>query len=124
MEKIIKFDKVWGSEEWIVNRNYCGKILNLKKGHRCSIHYHKNKDETFYLLDGKVLLELDGKTIVMNKGDAQLIEPNQKHRFTGLKNSRLIEFSTHHEEEDSYRDAPSEKIKKEEFSKILEKFVK
>ena len=123
-EKIKKVEKIWGSEEWIVNRDYCGKILNLKKAHRCSIHYHKNKDETFYLLDGKVLLELDGKNIVLKKGDVQLIEPNQKHRFTGLVNSKIIEFSTHHEESDSYREKESEKVSKEEFSKILEQLEK
>ncbi len=48
---IKKVNKVWGSEEWIVNNStYCGKILNIKKGYRSSIHYHKNKHETFYLL--------------------------------------------------------------------------
>ena len=53
--------KVWGSEEWIVNRAYCGKKLILNKGFRCSMHYHKNKDETFYILKGKVLMEIDNK---------------------------------------------------------------
>ena len=58
MSEIKKVDKVWGSEEWIVNNDkYCGKILNLKKGFRGSVHHHKNKNETFYLLEGRVLLE-------------------------------------------------------------------
>lgn len=26
-------DKVWGDEQWIVNKEYCGKILRLKKYH-------------------------------------------------------------------------------------------
>ena len=61
--KIVK--KVWGHEEWIINRDYCGKKLILKKGFRCSIHHHKVKDETFYIIKGKVLLEADGKEQVM-----------------------------------------------------------
>jgi len=53
---IKKVKKIWGSEEWLVNNElYCCKILNLKKGYRCSIHYHKDKDETFYVLKGIVL---------------------------------------------------------------------
>lgn len=102
-EKNVK--KVWGSEEWIVNtEEYCGKILNLNKGFRCSMHYHKNKDETFYIIEGKVLLEHDGKMKILKTGDIQRIEPGQKHRFTGLKNSKIIEFSTYHEDSDSYRE--------------------
>ncbi len=46
--------KVWGREEWLVNTDkYCGKFLNVDKGYRSSIHHHRNKDETFYLLEGK-----------------------------------------------------------------------
>jgi len=104
------YDKKWGSEDWIVNRKYCGKIMVLEKGFRCSIHYHKNKDETFYLLEGKMLIELEGEKAVMKPGDVITIEPGQKHRFTGLETCKFIEFSTHHEEEDSYRDTQSGEV--------------
>ncbi|MCH7568675.1 MAG: cupin domain-containing protein [Nanoarchaeota archaeon] len=117
---IKKVNKVWGSEEWIVNNNlYCGKILNLSKGFRCSFHYHKSKHETFYILEGKVLLELEDNKVIMNPGDIQIIEPNQKHRFTGLENSKIIEFSTHHEDSDCYRDTQSESI---DLDKLKEEF--
>tara|TARA_Y100000034_G_C6898257_1_gene414635 strand:+ start:145 stop:1881 length:1737 start_codon:yes stop_codon:yes gene_type:complete len=119
MSDIKKVDKVWGSEEWIVNRDYCGKILNLNKGFRCSIHHHKEKDETFYVLEGQVLLEVDGEKKVLNVGDKYLIEPGQKHRFTGIENSKILEFSTHHEDSDSYRDEPSGKM---EFDHVIDKF--
>lgn len=116
-------NKVWGSEEWIVNTDkYCGKLLKLNKGFRCSMHHHKNKDETFYLLSGKVLLELNDGSIVLNEGESQRILPDEKHRFTGLKDSVIIEFSTHHEDEDSYRDSNSEKISDEEFQEINNKY--
>lgn len=98
--------KVWGSEEWVTNNDkYCGKILNLNQGFRCSIHYHKEKHETFYLLSGRVLMEMgnDLTRRVLQVGDSQVVEPLQKHRFTGLENSRIIEFSTHHDDNDSYR---------------------
>ena len=40
----------------------------------------------------------------------QHIHPGEKHRFTGLENSEIIEFSTHHIEEDSYRDEASGRV--------------
>jgi quercetin dioxygenase-like cupin family protein len=99
-----KVEKVWGKELWIANNNeYCGKILILNKGYRCSIHYHKIKDETFYILIGKVLMEVSGESCVMEPGDAVHLTPGIYHRFTGLDDSQIAEFSTHHEDDDSYR---------------------
>ena len=116
-------EKVWGSEKWIVNtKNYCGKILTLNKRYRCSIHYHKNKDETFYILSGRVLMEINGKQRIMQEGDVQRILPLTRHRFTGLEKSVIIEFSTHHEETDSHRETQSEKIPEKEFIGLLKRF--
>jgi quercetin dioxygenase-like cupin family protein len=55
-------------------------------------------------------MEVDGERKIMKPGEVQLIEPNQKHRFTGLEDSKIIEFSTHHEDEDSYRDEVSGEV--------------
>jgi len=110
MTKYKEVLKVWGKEIWIVNREYCGKKLILNKGFRCSMHYHKNKDETFYITKGRVLMEIDNKKQIMLPGDSILITPNMKHRFTGLEDSEIIEFSTHHEDYDSYRDEESGKV--------------
>jgi mannose-6-phosphate isomerase-like protein (cupin superfamily) len=104
--KIVK--KVWGSEKWIVNNeHYCGKMMILNTGWRCSLHYHKIKHETFYILEGEVLMEYDGQSVIMKPGDAQTIEPGKKHRFTGLKWSVIMEFSTTHDDLDVYRDEES-----------------
>jgi len=96
--------KLWGHEEWIANTDkYCGKRLILKKGYQCSLHYHKKKDETFYIDEGKVRMEINGKTLTMMEGDLCRVKPMQEHRFSGLENSIIYEFSTHHDERDSYR---------------------
>ena len=57
-EKVHREKKEWGEEQWIVNKEYCGKKLILRKNHRCSMHSHRQKDEVFYLQSGRVLLEL------------------------------------------------------------------
>jgi len=102
--------KVWGYEKWIVNTSlYCGKILYLNKGRRCSLHYHKIKDETFYILEGKIIMELssniylDNLIKVIQEGDVVRIRPFLLHRFTGLTHAKILEISTQHFEEDSYR---------------------
>ncbi|MBI2575934.1 cupin domain-containing protein [Candidatus Woesearchaeota archaeon] len=102
--------KVWGREIWIVNREYCGKILVLNKGFQCSMHFHKKKDETFYILRGRVLMEIGNAQWIMHPGQSMLIPPNARHRFTGLEDSEIIEFSTHHEDEDSFRVQESRKV--------------
>jgi len=100
-----KMEKVWGHEEWIVNtEKYCGKKLILKEGYQSSLHYHKQKDETFYIFEGEVYLEVNGTATIMKPGDTIRILPGQRHRFSGLENSVIFEFSTHHDEEDSYRE--------------------
>lgn len=116
MTKHKEVPKIWGREVWLVNRDYCGKKLVLNKGFRCSMHYHKNKDETFYILKGKLLMETDKETKVMSEGDSILITPGMKHRFTGLENSEIMEFSTHHEDEDSYRTEPSGEVDLDELN--------
>lgn len=111
-------DKVWGKEFWIVNnQDYCGKVLVLNQQYRCSMHYHKIKKETFFVASGYVLLEYDpAQRIILTPGMSITIKPFQRHRFTGLAPvSEIIEFSSQHFEDDSYREEPSGKILDEEW---------
>jgi quercetin dioxygenase-like cupin family protein len=104
-------EKAWGSELWIENNElYCGKILTLKKGFFCSVHYHKLKDESFFILKGKVKMELFGETKIMKEGDTVRLKPNTVHRFTGLEDSKIIEISTKHIDSDSYRITESGRV--------------
>jgi len=108
--KVVK--KAWGEEEWIVNDVYCGKRLVLNAGWRSSIHCHKNKDETFYVTRGRMLVEVGeapdalGERI-MTSGDTLRLTPGTWHRFTGIEETEFFEFSTHHEDSDTYRASES-----------------
>lgn len=101
--------KGWGHEVWIHNdARYCGKLLHLKAGKRCSLHYHKRKYETFYVQSGRLTMRLrhrDGReeTFEMKKGDCLEIPQGTAHQFTGVEDCELFEFSTQHFEEDSIR---------------------
>ncbi|MBU2104686.1 MAG: cupin domain-containing protein [Nanoarchaeota archaeon] len=105
INEVKEVKKIWGKEIWMANTDkYCGKLLKIEKGKRCSIHYHKIKDETFYILEGRVLMEVDNKIAIMEKGEVVRIVPLTKHRFSGLKDSIIIEISTHHDDSDSCRE--------------------
>lgn len=103
--------KGWGHEEWIVNKKeYCGKLLFFKEGKRCSFHYHKIKDETFYLQSGKIMLlysledDLEmANSVILLPGQSFYVPILLRHQMIGLEMSELFEFSTEHFEEDSYR---------------------
>jgi mannose-6-phosphate isomerase-like protein (cupin superfamily) len=104
-------DKGWGYEEVLVNTpKYCSKILHMNKGKKLSWHYHKIKDETFYVENGKALLYYGededietAYTRVLNPGDIFHIPTGLIHRLEALENSRIFEFSTQHFDYDSYR---------------------
>lgn len=117
MERVVR--KEWGEEHWIVNRAYCGKKLLLKRGFRCSVHRHPVKDETFHLEEGLVWLEIDGKGRALRPGDTVHIPPGTGHRFSGLEDSVILEFSTRHEDEDCVRDEPSGPIPEGVFADLL-----
>ena len=103
--------KGWGYEKWIVNKEeYCGKLLHMIKGKKCSWHYHTLKDETFYLQEGKILLKYSddnniekAKEIVLCRGDKFHIYRGFRHQMFALEATALFEFSTQHFEHDSNR---------------------
>ena len=113
----IKFvPKGWGFEKWIVNKEeYCGKLLYFVKGKRCSWHYHKLKDEVFYVQSGKIkVLYSDGdemynggvlvaNSIILGPGDNFHVYRGLRHQMIALEDTELFEFSTQHFDEDSYR---------------------
>ena len=53
-------------------------------------------------------MEVNGEEFEMRPGDAIRIKPGVRHRFTGLTNAEILEFSTQHFEDDSYRITKSE----------------
>lgn len=107
-----KVDKLWGYELWLVNNEkYCAKILKINPGYQCSLHYHKVKDETFYVLTGTVHLEEEYPDRyprvwrVLIAGDSHRIYPGTPHRFytTSQTGATVLEISTHHDEGDVVR---------------------
>ena len=103
--------KGWGHEKWIVNcSEYCGKILFIEKGKKFSWHYHKLKDEVFYLESGQVLVRYseeddwdEANLIILNTGQNYHVYRGLRHQVEALEDSVMYEFSTQHFDEDSHR---------------------
>lgn len=120
------YEKIWGYEDWIINdKDYCGKRLVLNKGYQCSIHYHQIKKETFYVAKGLVLLQVGAERVLLEPGKSLEIKPGEQHRFIGITNAEIMEFSTHHDERDSYRDenALSSKVPDDVFNSYLVEYA-
>ncbi len=108
--------KSWGWEEWIVNNDlYCGKRLHFDVcGGETSLHFHARKHETMFVESGTFLVTtVDPVTAEhtrheLYEGDSIVITPNLVHRITNTgfgpsDEGVMVEFSTHHEDDDSYR---------------------
>ena len=106
--------KGWGHETWIHNDSlYCGKLLFIKKDAIMSYHYHKDKTETFYLYSGKVVAILGTEDneffrvpthiFRMEPGDVLELPSMTPHSIIALEDSLIMEVSTKHNEEDSFR---------------------
>lgn len=95
--------KPWGKEIWWADTpKYAGKILEVVRGARLSLQFHRKKEETQYLFAGKVIItygtdpkKLKKKTLL--PGQAFHIKPKTIHRIEGVaKNSIIFEVSTPH----------------------------
>lgn len=74
------------------------------------MHFHMRKHETMYVERGRFTITIiDQEKVepvehVLNQGESIVIEPGTVHQIRADKrNSVLLEFSTHHEDSDSYR---------------------
>lgn len=115
--------KGWGYEIiWATNDNYCGKIMVFDKvGAKFSMHFHKEKDETWFINAGKFMLRwIDTKTAKLNEkilveGETWHNPPLQPHQLEALvANSMIFEVSTADSVEDNYRISPGDSQKEVE----------
>lgn len=90
-----KTDKPWGYEKvLILTEKYLTKELYLKEGFQTSFHYHKNKDETMYILSGSGYIEFEDRKEYFSKNDSIRIEPGVVHAIVATENTVLHEVST------------------------------
>ena len=108
-------EKGWGNEFiFATNEKYCGKLLKFNEGKKFSMHFHSEKDETWYVLDGKFLVEwIDTKDAkvhdrYLRPGDIWHNPPLLPHRITCIDAGTIVEVSTPDSVEDNYRVMPGD----------------
>ncbi|MAV94561.1 MAG: hypothetical protein CMA31_02605 [Euryarchaeota archaeon] len=112
-----KIEKGWGYELiWASTEKYCGKIMVFEKvGAKFSMHFHREKDETWFVNNGKFqLLWIDTKTATLNQqeltsGMTWHNPPLQPHQLICQEvGSSITEVSTADSVEDNYRVIPGD----------------
>jgi mannose-6-phosphate isomerase-like protein (cupin superfamily) len=103
-------EKGWGHEFiFATNDKYCGKILKFNKDAKFSMHFHHEKDETWFVLSGKFLVKwIDTKDAShheneIREGDTWHNPPLFPHQVICLEEGALIEVSTPDSIADNYR---------------------
>ena len=92
--------KPWGHELiWAHTERYVGKILVIEAGKRLSLQRHEVKDESIYVLAGRLRLHLeddDGAVQIeeLGPGDHRRVATGRIHRYEALERVELMEVST------------------------------
>ena len=107
--------KGWGSELiWATNDKYCGKLLNFNSGAKFSMHFHKEKEETWFVQSGKFVVRwintdtAQPREQELKEGAVWHNPPCFPHQLECIESGTIIEVSTPDSVEDNYRVMPGD----------------
>ncbi len=92
--------KPWGHElRFAITERYLGKVIRVRAGELLSLQYHRQKDETILVTQGRMDLQLEGDdgtlhTIRMEPGMSIRIRPGRKHRMVAVEDCEFFEVSS------------------------------
>jgi mannose-6-phosphate isomerase len=92
--------KPWGHELiWAHTDRYVGKVLVIEAGKRLSLQRHEVKDESIYVLAGRLRLHLEddqGAVQIeeLGPGDHRRVATGRIHRYEAIERVELMEVST------------------------------
>lgn len=95
-------EKPWGEEIWWAQTDaYAGKLLHVQAGHRLSLQLHREKDESSYVLSGRLRLTRgasaeDLREEEIGPGFTWRVEPGTVHSIEAIEDSVVLEVSTPH----------------------------
>jgi mannose-6-phosphate isomerase len=96
-----RVEKPWGYELiWAETEHYVGKVLFVKAGESLSLQFHREKDESWLVHQGRAKLELGSagdavlREEVIAAGACFRFRPGTVHRVTALEDTTILEVST------------------------------
>jgi mannose-6-phosphate isomerase len=93
-------EKPWGSELWFAETDrYAGKLLRIEAGQALSVQCHERKDESAYLLSGRVVVAqgADPASLAsreLGPGSSWRNRPGLVHSIEAVEDSVVIEVSS------------------------------
>lgn len=103
-------EKGWGQENiWATNDKYCGKMLQFNAGSKFSMHFHAQKEETWFVLSGKFIvryIDTSNASIIeksLEPGETWHNPPLLPHQLICLEEGMICEVSSADSVEDNYR---------------------
>ncbi len=86
------------------SEDYCVTVIcqNETEGNRR--HYHSKIDETWVIVSGSFMFELEDKKVIVQPGDIVIAKRNQKHKITALQNGSVRVAISKNKAEHIYED--------------------
>ncbi len=86
MERVKEKEKEFRKGDWGVKYLFRGPrldlgIILLKPNTELGRHLHREVEESFYIVEGKVWVEVGGKGFSLEKGEAIRVEPGEIHNL-------------------------------------------
>lgn len=95
-------ERPWGSfEQYCSNEPCTVKTITVQPGHRLSLQRHEHRDELWTVLDGTVMVEVEGRTWKALAGEKVWIPRGALHRLgnVGAQAARVLEIAFGHFDE-------------------------
>ncbi len=96
-----RVEKPWGYElHWVrEDAPYIGKVLHVNAGARLSLQVHDEKQESWFIMNGKALVIWENSKGEMIETELQpgvgySTKVGQKHRLKGITDADILEVST------------------------------
>ena len=87
----------WGNYQSLIKeKEWQVKLIDVKPGERLSLQKHKFRSEHWVVVSGTAKVEIDGKSVILNKNQSSYIPLGSKHRLSnpGKNNLKIIEIQS------------------------------
>lgn len=109
----------------IINKKYAKKMLVMLPYQKHPLHFHKKKEESFHVISGSLISNLNGKKKILKPGEILHIDKNSWHKFeAGKKGCIFDEISTTSYKNDSfYKDKKIKKLARDNRKTYIKKWL-
>jgi len=90
----------WQNKPWGTTRSslstpgVCVEELRILAGCKCSVHRHRKKDNTFFLISGRLRVDVFPNFTELGPGDSIFVKAGAVHQFHAMTDSHVIEIYT------------------------------